>query len=228
MRMRQDHIEMAAQHIQHMQKAFTLMNLRLPQVLSQITGASGRRIIEAILSGERDAETLVMLCNRQVLKHKREDVVRSLQGNYKEEYLFLLAQAYKAWNFYNDLIAECDVQIGEWLNKNNDGKLPLEKVSKAKLIRHHKPAIEDFHEKMLLLNEGKDISQLPGFTDYRAIQVIAEIGMDMSKWKNEKHFTSWLGLAPKKHTSGKMKRHKRSANTKAGQLFKEAALKVSI
>ena len=224
MRMRQDHIEMAAQQIQHMQKAFTLMNLRLPQVLSQIIGASGRRIIEAILSGERDAEALVLLCDRQVLKNKREDVVRSLEGNYKEEYLFMLAQAYKAWNFYNNLIAECDVQIGEWLNKSNNGKAPLEEISKAKPIRHHKPAIEDFHEKMLLLNEGKDISQLPGFTDYRAIQVIAEVGQDMSKWKNEKHFTSWLGLAPKKHASGKMKRHQRGkANTKAGQLFKEAA-----
>jgi transposase len=224
MRMRQDHIEIAAQHIQHMQKAFTLMNLRLPQVLSQIMGASGRRIIEAILTGERDAEKLVLLCDKQILKHKREDVIRSLEGNYKEEYLFMLAQAYKAWGFYNSLIEECDTKIDDWLNKSNSGKEPLGKVSKGKAIRHHKPAIEDFHAKMLLLNEGKDVSLLPGFTDYKAIQVIAEIGQDMSKWKSEKHFTSWLGLAPKKYASGKMKRHQRGmANTRAGQLFKEAA-----
>jgi transposase len=224
MRTRHDHIEMAAQHIQHMQKAFILMNLRLPQVISQITGVSGKRIIEAILSGERDAEKLVMLCDKQILKKKKQDVILSLQGNYKEEYLFMLAQAYKAWNFYNGLIAECDVQINAWLKKSNHGKSPLQEVSKAKPIRHHKPEIENFHEKILLLNDGKDASQLPGFTDYRAIQVIAEVGQDMSKWKNEKHFASWLGLTPKKYSSGKMKRHQRGkANTKAGQLFKEAA-----
>jgi transposase len=224
MRMRQDHIEMAAQHIQHMQKAFTLMNLRLPQVISQITGASGRRIVDAILNGERDAEKLVLLCDKQILKRKRTDVILSLQGNYKEEYLFMLGQAYKAWGFYNNLIEECDLKINAWLNRNNSGKPALKYISKEKPIRHHKPAIENFHEKMLLLNDGNDASQLPGFTDYRAIQVVAEVGQDLSKWKNEKHFTSWLGLTPKKHASGKMKRHQRGiANTKAGQLFKEAA-----
>ena len=81
MRMRQDNIDMAAQHIQHIQKAFILMNLRLPQVISQITGASGKRIIEAILAGEREAEKLVLLCDKQILKKKRQEVVLSLQGN---------------------------------------------------------------------------------------------------------------------------------------------------
>lgn len=77
---------------------------------------------------------------------------------------------------------------------------------------------------MLLLNDGKDISQLPGITDYTAMQIMAEVGTNMSQWKNAKHFVSWLGLTPKKHNSGKIKRHKRGiTNTKAGQLFKESA-----
>jgi transposase len=224
MRMRQDNIEMAAQHIQHIQKAFTLMNLRLPQVISQITGASGKRIIEAILAGERDAQKLVLLCDKQILKNKKEEVILSLQGNYKDEYLFMLGQGYKGWQFYNSLNTECDAKINAWLQRGTENKKPLQHITKEKMIRHHKPQIENFHEKMLLFNDGKDVSQLPGITDYTAIQIMAEVGTDMSKWKNVKHFVSWLGLAPKKHYSGKMKRHKRgTTNTKAGQLFKESA-----
>ena len=224
MRIRQDHIDMAAQHIQHIQKAFTLMNVRLHQVISNTTGASGIRIIKAILSGERDAEKLVALCDKQILKRKKNEVILSLQGNYKEEYLFTLEQAYKGWQFYNNLIAECDVKINTWLEKRTQNKAPLISITKAKKIYHHKPQIENFHEKMLLLNDGKDISQLPGITDYIGIQLVAEVGQDMTKWKSAKHFVSWLGLAPKKHYSGKMKRHQRgTTNTKAAQLFKESA-----
>lgn len=223
MRIRQDHIDMAAQHIQHIQKAFTLMNLRLPQVISQITGVSGRRIIEAILAGERDAKKLTLLCDKQILKKKKQEVILSLEGNYKEEYLFMLSQAYKGWQFYHTLIAECDAKISAWLQQSTKNKEPLQGITREKMIRHHKPQIENFHEKMLLLNDGKDASQLPGMTDYTVIQVIAEVGKDMSKWKSAKHFASWLGLAPKKRYSGKMKRHLRgSTNTRAGQIFKES------
>lgn len=224
MRIRQDHIDMAAQHIQHIQKAFTLMNLRLPQVISQITGVSGRRVIEAILAGERDAEKLTQLCDRQILKKKKQEVILSLQGNYKDEYLFMLAQSYKGWQFYNDLIKECDAKINSWLQQSTQHKKPLKEITREKMIRHHKPQIENFHEKMILLNDGKDVSQLPGMTNYTVIQLIAEVGKDMSKWKSAKHFASWLGLAPKKHYSGKMKRRLRgSTNTRAGQIFKESA-----
>jgi len=224
MRMRQDHIDIAAQHIQHIQKAFTLMNLRLPQVIADMMGASGRRVIEAILAGERDAEKLTLLCDKQILKKKKQEVILSLQGNYKEEYLFMVSQAYKGWRFYNNLIKECDVKINAWLQQSTKNKEPLQEMTKEKIIRHHKPQIENFHEKMLLLNDGKDASQLPGMTDYTVIKVIAEVGKDMSKWKSAKHFVSWLGLAPKKHYSGKMKRHQRgSTNTRAGQIFKESA-----
>lgn len=224
MRIRQDHIDMAAQHIQHIQKAFTLMNLRLSQVISQITGVSGRRIIEAILQGERDAEKLTMLCDKQILKKKKQEVILSLQGNYKTEYLFMLQQAYTGWQFYNRLILECDAKINTWLEQGTKDKEPLQEITKEKIIRHHKPKIENFHKKMLLLNDGKDVSQLPGMTDYTVIQIIAEVGKDMGKWKSAKHFVSWLGLAPKKHYSGKMKRHLRgSTNTRTAQIFKESA-----
>jgi transposase len=223
-RLRQDHIEMAAAHVQHMQKAFTLMNLRLHQVISQIQGVSGRRIIEAILNGERDAETLAMLCDKQITRNKKEEVVKSLKGNYREEYLFMLEQAYKAWNFYNQLIRECDKKIESWFIKSNENKPEVDHITPAKAIRHHKPDIENFHDKTLKLTRGKDASQLPGLTDYSVIRIIAEVGLDLKEWKNEKNFVSWLGLAPKRYSSGKMRRrYKGKQQTAAGQIFKEAA-----
>lgn len=223
-RLRQDHIQMAAAHIQHMQKAFTLMNLRLHQVISQIQGASGRRIIEAILDGERDAEKLARLCDKQIICNKKEEVLKSLDGNYREEYLFMLKQAYKAWNFYNELIGECDKNIEAWLSRNTNDKPEVDHITPAKPIRHHKPEIENFHVKMLQLMDEKDASQLPGLTDYSVMRLVAEVGINLKEWKNEKSFVSWLGLAPKRYSSGKMRRrYKGKQNTTAGQIFKEAA-----
>jgi transposase len=223
-RLRQDHIEMAAAHIQHMQKAFTLMNLRLHQVISQIQGVSGRRIIESILNGERDAETLTMLCDKQIVRNKKEEVMKSLNGNYREEYLFMLGQAYKAWNFYNQLITECDKKIESWFIRSTNNKPEVDHITPEKSIRHHKPDIENFHAKTLRLTEGKDASQLPGLTDYSVVRIIAEVGLDLKEWKSDKNFVSWLGLAPKRYSSGKMRRrYKGKQHTAAAQIFKEAA-----
>lgn len=224
LRTREDHIEMGASHIQHMQKAFILMNIRLHQVISQLQGVSGLRIVEAILKGERDAEKLALLCDKQILKHKQEDVIESLRGNYKDEYLFMLQQAYKAWQFYNGLVKECDEKINAWLTENINSKPNTPVTTKAKKMRHHPPQIENFHHKIIQLTQGKDAGMLPGLTDYTFLQIIGEVGLDLSRWKNAKHFTSWLGLAPKKRDSGKIKRHQRgTTNTKAGQCFKESA-----
>jgi transposase len=223
-RLRQDHIQMAASHIQHIQKAFTLMNIRLHQVISQIQGVSGKRIIEAILNGERDAEKLASLCDKQIIRNKKEEVIKSLNGNYRKEYLFMLRQAYRAWNFYNELILECDKNIETWFKTNTANKPEIDKVKPSKQIRHHKPEIEDFHGQTLKLMDGKDASKLPGLTDYSVMRIISEVGLTLKEWKNEKSFVSWLGLAPKRHSSGKMRRrYKGKQNTAAGQIFKEAA-----
>jgi transposase len=223
-RSRNDHIGMAAQHVQHMQKALTLMNIRLHQVISQIQGASGLRIIKAILQGERDPMTLVNLCDTQILNRKKLEVIKSLQGNYKTEYLFSLEQAYTAWTFYNQLIVQCDKKIEEWLEKNITDKNVPQKQRKIKPIRHHKPNINGFNDKMLILTDGKDPSQLPGLTDYTVMQIIAETGLDYTKWKSKKHFVSWLKLTPIKNQSGKIRKNYRShQHTYAGQIFREAA-----
>jgi transposase len=223
-RLRSDHIQMASTHVQHMQQGLTLMNIKVQQVISQIQGKSGLRIIEAILSGERDPHKLCMLCDSQILKKKKEDVIKSLEGNYTEEHLFKLQHAYDCYTFYKHKIDECDQKIEELLNKMTAGKNPPEKKGKIKQIRHHKPNVDRLHDKMVMMNEGKDLTVLPGITDYTLMKLHAEIGFDLSCWPSEKHFVSWLGLAPGKNDSGKSsKRSKKRTNTKAGQIFRETA-----
>lgn len=223
-RLREDHIVMASSHVQHMQKALTMMNIRLHEVISQIQGSSGLKIIEAILSGERDAEKLTLLCNRQILKNKKGDVIESLKGNYRSEQLFALQQALDSWRHYHMKIEECDRKIELLLKEITQNKPPVEQLSKAKPIRHHRPNVASLHEKLNQLLEGKDPTVLPGITDYSLMQLIAEVGTDLTKWSSEKHFTSWTGLAPGKNTSGKItKRSKKNINTRVGQIFRKAA-----
>ncbi len=116
-RLREDHIKSSAMHINHMQKALALMNIRLTEVLSQIHGASGIAIIEAILNGERDKNVLVSLCYSSILKKKKELVIKALEGKYTEAGLFALKQAYEGYKFYLSQINECDKRISTVINK---------------------------------------------------------------------------------------------------------------
>lgn len=117
LRLREDHISTSAMHINHMQKALTLMNIRLKEVLSQVHGASGMAIIEAILRGERDKHILVNLCHQSVLKNKRELILKALEGKYTEAGLFALKQAYDAYMFYLGQIDQCDKRIEIVMNR---------------------------------------------------------------------------------------------------------------
>ena len=117
LRQREDHINSATKHINQMQKSLTLMNIRLKEVLSQIHGASGIAIIEAILNGERDKQVLVSLCHGSVLKKKKELVLKALEGKYTEAGLFALKQAYNGYNFYQQQISECDEKINIVINR---------------------------------------------------------------------------------------------------------------
>lgn len=223
-RLREMYIEDAAAYVQRMQKALTLMNIRLHQVIAQIQSASGMRIIKAILEGEREPHKLLLLCEERIIKNKAEDVLASLQGNYKAEHLFALQQAVECYEFFRQKITICDRQLNEHLKKMTVSKSAPTKINKVKPIRHHKPDIEDLHIKMIKVMDGKDITTLPGITDYNLLQIVAETGNDLTKWPTEKHFTSWLKLAPGKHTSGKLnKKVKYKTTPRAGQLFREAA-----
>lgn len=223
-RLREDHITMASAHVQHMQKALTMMNIRLHEVISQIQGVSGIKIIEAILSGQRDPEQLVLLCDRRIINSKKADVIESLRGTYSKEQLFALQQALDSWRFYHIKIEECDKRIESLLNKSTQHQPPVENLSKAKPVRHHKPNVEQLHERLSQLLEGRDPTVLPGITDYNLLQLVSEVGTDLKRWPSEKHFTSWAGLSPGQNTSGKMKkRSKKRINTRVAQIFRKAA-----
>jgi len=112
-RLREDHIRSASMHVNHMQKALTEMNIRLKEVLNQIHGVSGLAMIEAILRGERNKETLLKLCHSSVIKNKKEEILKSLNGRYTQSGLFALQQAYDGYNFYQRQILQCDQKIDE-------------------------------------------------------------------------------------------------------------------
>lgn len=225
-RLREDKIQTASMHINHMQKAMIQMNIRLTEVLSQVHGASGLAMIEAILKGERDELKLLELCHHSLKKKKSEKILEALKGNYKSEYLFELQMAFDGYHFYQKQILECDKEIEFLLKRatqNKEYDRTKIKEHKIKPIRHNKPQVLDLHENLLKLN-NVNASVLPGITDYSFLRLTAELGTDLSQWPSVKNFTSWLGLAPGQNKSGKMnKRSKKKSTTRAGQIFKQAA-----
>lgn len=223
-RLREDHIRSASMHINHMQKALTEMNIRLTEVLSQIHGVSGITIIEAILKGERNKETLLKMCDRKIIKHKKEDVLKSLNGRYTKHGLFALRQAFDSYMFYQHQIEQCDQMLSEVIERIGKGKPDQAPQGPRKPIRHNKPDINNLGISLLKIFDGKDATALSGITDYSWMQLMSETGTDLTRWPTEQQYTSWLGLAPGQHTSGKMKRTKRkNGHPKAGQIFRQIA-----
>jgi transposase len=224
LRLREDHIRSSSMHINHMQKALTLMNIRLKEVLSQVHGKSGMAIIEAILAGERDRDVLVGLCDKKILKNKRGLVYKSLEGRYTEAGLFALKQAYDAYYFYLHQIQECDAKISMVISRIGQNGIGRDNDNKRKKVRHHKPEVENLGANLLNIFDGKDATLISGITDYSWMQLLSEVGPDLSKWPTEKHFTSWLSLSPKQRNSGKRNRNARSkGHPVAGQIFRNLA-----
>lgn len=211
-----------------MQRALELMNLKLHEVISQVQGESGLRIIRAILNGERDAFRLAMLCDKKIRVHKFDRVVASLQGNYRGEHLFALMQALETWEFFQQQVQRCDQQIERLLARITLEMPQPEHLLLPKPMRHHVPDIAELHPRLMQLTGGKDASQLCGMTDLTLLNLIAEVGTDTSVWPTEKHFTSWLGLAPGTHQSGKKHRRRgKRTRSRAGEIFRESAQSIA-
>lgn len=224
MRLRQDHIRAQATQVHLMQKALTQMNVRLTEVISDIMGASGSKMIAAILEGERNPEVLVEFCHESILKTKRELVIKALQGEYRDEHMFALRQAHQTWHYYQTLIHECDKEAEKLLQQITKEKEEVKTEGKRKAIRYNRPQIKDLHQPLLKMTEGKDPTGIAGITDYSFLQILSEVGADMNAWKTEKHFVSWLKLAPMKDSSGTMKRRVTVKRTnKASLLFRNIA-----
>jgi len=227
-RLREDHLRSASMHINHMQKALTEMNIRLKEVLSQIHGSSGMAIIEAILKGERNKEKLLAMCHSSIIKNKKEEILKSLNGRYTKAGLFALQQAFDAYHFYQIQIQQCDKMMNEIIkkmgNKHSENQTNTLQNTKRKAIRHNKPDIKELGVNLIKIFKGKDATILSGITDYSWMQLLSETGTNLSQWPTEKHYTSWLGLSPGQHSSGKTRKNKRKAGRpKAGQIFRQIA-----
>jgi transposase len=228
-RLRADHLSHAVAHVQHMQRALDLMNVRLHVVLSQLHGASGLRVIKALLAGERDPVALSALCDAQVLKTKRAEVIKSLQGQWQDHHLFALRQALESYEFCQRQMVACDKEIEALLRRVTKDLPPPAPApgQKVKTVRHNAPQIDDLHGLLVTLTGGPDATQLPGISPLGFMKLIGETGTDLSCWKTAKHFTSWAGLAPLSAQSGKRRRKLPRRKTVVGQIFREAVLSLT-
>ena len=220
-RLRTDHITMAGAHEQHMQKALERMNLKIHDGISDLTGVSGLKMIDAILAGERHPAALLALCDPQIQKHKAERLRAALEGTWKQEHLFALRQAYELWQSYQKKIVECDQAVAQVLREiagPEDPQNPAPLGVKRGGV--NTPQIAGLHGLLWRLCGNKDLTTLPGVADAVWLQLIAEVGTDLGKnWQTEKHFTAWLGLAPGSRQSGKRRGSQRRSRNRAGRLF---------
>lgn len=223
LRLRQDHITMAASHVQHMQKALERMNVKFQTVISDLTGASGLKVIQSILDGHRDPAYLLAQCDVQIRKRKGDRVKESLRGIWREEHLFALRQAFEGWQFYQQQIADCDHAIERVLRELGGPPRDPHDDSPAKPGGPHTPKIDGLHRMLLQLCGNCDPTRLPGMADYSLLLVLGEVGTDLTRWPSEKHFTAWTGLAPGAHQSGKRHGQQSRHRNRTGQLFCQMA-----
>jgi transposase len=202
LRLRERHLDYAAAHIQHMQKALTFMNLQLHHVVSDVTGVTGLKIIRAILDGQRDPKVLADMRDVRC-KASKETVRAALVGNYQPEHVFALKQAMTLYDFYQARIAECDAKIGEVLAALTAEKTPPSApMPEARHRTATGNAVNFDVRPMLYQLAGVDLTQIHGLGPYLALRLIGECGTDLSRWKTAKHFTSWLTLSPGSKISG--------------------------
>jgi transposase len=213
-----------AQQVQRMQKALVQMNLQLTEVLSDVVGASGQAIIRAIVGGERDAHQLAALCRRGI-KAGRAQVARALQGNWREEHVFVLTQTLALYDAYAEQLGACDAKIEQLLAglarfDASDAK-PRSKVSKGA------PKF-DLH-RALIRWCGVDLTRIDGLQVTTVLKILAEIGTDLSRFKSVKHFCSWLSVCPGTKISGdkRLSGRTKPCPNRVKQAFKMAAMSLA-
>ena len=207
--------------VQHMQKALTQMNIQLANVISDVAGETGQRILRAIVAGERDGRALAQLRNARI-RASEDEIAKSLQGNWRAEHLFALKQALDAFDFCGTQLAECDAQIQaqlQALHVREDAPAQGKKRGRAR----NAPKF-DLRTQLFQMC-GVDLTRIDGIDVTTALAVVSEVGADLSKFPSDKHFASWLGLCPgTKITGGKVMsgKTKRCAN-RAAQALRLAA-----
>jgi transposase len=226
-------IEDSSRFINRIQKSLELMNIKFHTVIRDITGMSGLAVLRAILSGERNPANFLPLLDYRI-KSDHETIKKSLEGNWAEEHLFTLKHSYEMYQQYRERILICEAEIEIHLSrmeaKANEGELTAKpkmqemtpKEKKMKYKNSPKIAVRDYLEKI----HGVDVLAIYGLSDNGGLEILAETGTDLSKWKDEKKFVGWLNLCPNnKVSAGKVlsSRVKKMKSNAASNAFKQAA-----
>src|SRR5436309_4608087 len=223
LRQRGNLIRQASRHVQHVQKALEQMNLKLTEVLSDVTGVTGRAILRAILRGTRAPEKLAKYRDKQC-KASEAEIAQALTGTYREEHLFELKLAYEAWQFSLKQLEKVDEQIALQLGRmKGDRALPPLKAKARPKRRVNSPGFDV--RTALYYVVGLDLTEIEGISELTALTLISEIGPGVSQFATVKKFCSWLGLCPNwKKTGGRVKssRTRRGVN-RAAQALRMAA-----
>jgi hypothetical protein len=186
-----------------MQKALEMMNVKLHTLIRDITGKTGTLLIEAIIRGDRTPEHFLACIDRNI-RADREAILKSLQGNWREEQLYLLADSYSCYQYYTERISSCDAAIERQLQHFQRPLFPVEEPEPeavtTKRATKNKPGFNTCN--YLKAIHGVDVMAIYGISDIAALELLAETGTDMSKWPSAKHFVSWLNLSPNNKISG--------------------------
>ena len=231
MRHRNDLVQMTNQHIQHIHKALTQMNVQIHHVIDDITGVTGSAIVDAIVAGQRNPLELAKLRDPRI-KASEETIVKSLKGNWRPEHLFTLKQSRQMYRHYQEQITACDAEIEKLLVAfqprvdPQEKPLPPDRKKKKHRARQKKGALNtgfDLRTESYKLF-GVDLTQIPGLM-LMVLTLFSEVGRDMSRWKTAGHFVSWLALCPDNDiTGGRVAwRGMRKVHNRAGELFRMAA-----
>jgi transposase len=219
-RQRANLVRLSAQHVQRMQKALELMNLKLTTVLGDVTGVTGLKIIRAILAGVRDPRALAKLRDRRC-RHAEPQIAQALDGRYRPEHLCELKSCLTMWEKYQDVIGELDTAIADQLRvmRRASALPPLPPKPRVRGRKPHDPKFDV--RQALYYVTGVDLTAIEGIDEVHALTLVSELGTDFTKWPTAKHFASWLGLCPNwQKTGGKVKssRTRKGKNRAAGAL----------
>jgi transposase len=206
-------IKTASRCIQHMQKALTQMNIHLHHVISDISGETGLRILDAIINGEYDPVELIKLKSKRI-KASDEVLVKSLRGDYRRELIFTLRQALQAYRNTRSLIHDCDNEISQLVSEFNDNQnTGLATNSEEPEPTKKTEAILHFEIKQAF---GIDLTRLPGFGIATALQVFSEVGpAGFSKFRSDAAFASWLALCPNHEITGGQVKSSKTRDSKS-------------
>src|ERR1700747_2533556 len=242
-RYRQNLISMATEHVQHMQGALDQMNIKLHYVIDDLTGFTGQAIIEAILSGYRDPVQLAKLRDKRI-QASEEKIVKSLQGDWRKEHLFVLAKAWAQYQEVQKQIQDCDRELLQYTQQleacttvvkpvkvmflrtelvgcETMAKLPTKKARRKTSKNQPQGPWHQELERFF----GTDLTLIPGISVLSGLTLMTERGNDLRAFKTQHHFASWLCLCPDNETSASkvLRRRTRRSQNRVRQALRMAA-----